>query len=256
MGQPFSIIHLSDLHFGRIHHDVLNHLNDFLKLREKEIKVAVLTGDLTQRARKREFILAKDFIDSLNSPLFVVPGNHDVPLYNLFLRFLSPYKKFLKYLGPFAENYYEDDAVAIFGLWTVDNFAVQTGKLRRKDLDDIEQKFSHLPEHKIKIIASHHPLLSIEHPRIKEDLERLLKLNPHFFMWGHVHQSGIHPFLENRNFPLILSSGTASSTRTRDEANSFNYLTFYKDRIVVEIYRHSAILGRFEVVDSKESRRM
>ena len=256
MGHPFSIIHLSDLHFGKIHQDVLHHLDDFLKLRESEIKLAILTGDLTQRARKREFILAKDFIDSLKAPLFVVPGNHDVPLYNLFLRFLSPYKKFLKYLGPFAENYYEDDTVAVFGLWTVNNFAVQTGKLRRKDLSDIENKFRSIPKHKIKIIASHHPLLSIEHPKIKEDLDRLLNLAPHFFLWGHVHQSSIHPFGKELNSPVILSSGTSASIRTRHEANSFNYLTIYEDRIVVEIFRHSEILGRFETVDRFERPRV
>lgn len=251
MNRPFSVIHLSDLHFGRIHPEILQHLDDFLKLRKKEIKLAVLTGDLTQRAKKTEFIAAKEFMESLDSPLFVVPGNHDVPLYNLFLRLLTPYRKFMRYLGPFSKNYYEDDDIAVFGLWTVDNFTVKTGKLRESDLKDVEEKFSQVPDSKIKIIASHHPLISMNHPRVKQDLERLMKLSPHFLMWGHEHQSNVMSMNKDRIFPLILSSGTSASTRTRAEANSFNFVTFNQKDFVIEIYRHSKLLGGFEVIDRK-----
>lgn len=246
MNRPFSVVHLSDLHFGRIHPEILQHLDDFLKLRKKEIKLAVLTGDLTQRAKKNEFLAAKQFMESLDSPLFVVPGNHDVPLYNLFLRFLSPYRKYMKYLGPFSKNYFEDDDIAVFGLWTVDNFSVKTGKIRKKDLDQLEKKFSEVPASKIKIVACHHPLISM-----KSDMERLLNLSPHFLMWGHEHQSGIQQVNEKEQFPMILSSGTSTSTRTRTEANSFNYVTVNEKDFVIEIYRHSRLLGGFEVIDRK-----
>lgn len=246
MNRPFSVVHLSDLHFGRIHPEILQHLDDFLKLRKKEIKLAVLTGDLTQRAKKNEFLAAKQFMESLDSSLFVVPGNHDVPLYNLFLRFLSPYKKFMKYLGPFSKNYYEDDDIAIFGLWTVDNFSVKTGKLREQDMKELEKKFSEVPSSKIKIVACHHPLISM-----KSDMERLLNLAPHLLMWGHEHQSGIQQLNEKERFPMILSSGTSTSSRTRAEANSFNYVTVNENEFVIEIYRHSRLLGGFEVIDRK-----
>lgn len=229
----------------------MEHLDNFLKQRKEEIKLAILTGDITQRARKEEFLAAKEFINSLEHPLFVVPGNHDVPLYNLFLRFFSPYKKFLSYLGPFAKNFYEDDDVAVFGLWTVDNFAIQTGKLRDEDLEEIEEKFSHVSSDKIKIIACHHPLLSIKHPRIKHDLNRLINLSPHFMLWGHEHQSAIMSVYEDKQYPIILASGTSASTRTRTESNSFNYLTFEDNKFSIEVYRHSRILGGFEVIDKK-----
>ena len=167
MRETFSVIHLSDLHFGRIHCDILHYLEKFLIERKQDISLAILTGDFTQRARSQEFKDAREFISSLSCPLFLVPGNHDVPLYNLFLRFLSPYKKFLKYLGPFAQNYYEDERLAVFGLWTVDNFSVKTGRLSAKDLDSLEQKFKNIPEHKLKIIASHHPLATLKHKHLR-----------------------------------------------------------------------------------------
>ena len=251
MNKPFSIIHLSDLHFGRIQPDILEHLDDFLIKRKNEIDLGILTGDLTQRARRSEFRAAREFLDSLHHPLFVVPGNHDVPLYTVFLRWLYPYRKFLTHIGP-TENYFEDDKVAVFGLWTVDNFAIHTGKLRRSDLLSIEERFRQVPEHKIKIIACHHPLLSIKRPRIKNDIKRIIELKPHFILWGHEHQSSITHMKENEIFPIILSSGTTTSSRLRNEANSFNYIRFRENAFDIEIYRHSKILGAFELIDKRE----
>ena len=158
---PLNILHLSDLHFGRISQQVLFDLETFIKARKEEIHLAILTGDLTQRARSHEFMAAREFLNSLGCPLFLVPGNHDVPLYNLFLRFFSPYKKFLKYIGPFATNFYEDERIAVYGMWTTDNFTIKTGRISDKDLRCAEEKLGKVSANKIKIIASHHPLTSI-----------------------------------------------------------------------------------------------
>lgn len=242
----FSIIHLSDLHFGRIHPDTLDHLEEFLRLRRREIKIAIITGDLTQRAKTKEFEAAIEFMTSLNAPLFVVPGNHDVPLYNLFLRFFSPYKKFLSYVGPYAQNYYEDQDVALYGLWTVNQFAIEDGILREKDLKEVEEKFRRVPEGKIKILAAHHPLLEME------QVERLMGLRPHLLLWGHEHQGLIHSVNKESLYPLVIAAGTTTSSRVRNEANSFNYLTFSSDTLKVEVFRHSKLLNTFEPVDVKE----
>lgn len=209
-------------------------------MRKNEIKLAIVTGDLTQRAKKNEFLAAKEFMSSLQSPLFVVPGNHDVPLYNLFLRFFSPYKKFLRYLGPFAENYYEDDDVAVYGMWTTDNFRIQSGKIYKKDVNVLREKFSAVPEHKLRIIACHHPL--------GDELQLALEHHPHFILWGHEHQSGV----KKKENTLMLASGTSASTRTRAEANSFNYISIEDNKAVIEIYRHSKMLKAFEVIDRQE----
>ncbi len=244
MSEPFSFIHLSDLHFGRIHCDILRDLEAFIERRKEEIDLAILTGDFTQRARSQEFKDAREFVSSLSCPLFIVPGNHDVPLYNLFLRFLSPYKKFMKYLGPFAQNYYEDDRLAIYGLWTVDNFSVKDGRLSSKDLRCIEERFAKVPAEKIKIVASHHPLEAMK----KEHMDRVLDLDPHFFLWGHEHQSQVRSYHDDRKFPLVVASGTSTSSRTRAEVNSFNYVTVMDGGIRIEIYHHSEKKRTFEPI--------
>lgn len=252
MNRAFSVIHLSDLHFGRIHPEILRELESFIEQRKKEIQLVILTGDLTQRAKEKEFLAAREFFSKLNSPLFIVPGNHDVPLYNLFLRFTDPYKKFLKFLGPFAQNFYQDENLAVYGLWTTNHFTTSSGKLLEKNLNEMEEKFRSVSAHKVKIVAGHHPLTSLQYPGSKRDLDRLTKLEPHFMLWGHVHQSGIRSVFQDRTFPLSLAAGTSASTRTRGEANSFNYLTFEGNEVKIEIFTHSKLLKNFEVTDERK----
>lgn len=223
---------------------MLTDLKDFHTQRKDDIDLVILTGDFTQRARTREFIAAREFLTELGTPFFLIPGNHDVPLYNLFLRFFRPYKKFLRHLGPFASNFYENDLVAIYGLWTLDRFTIKDARISSRDLAQIEEKFSQVPKDKIKLIASHHPL-----PLLK-NFDRLLKLGPHFLLWGHEHQSAVERLSPMRQFPYIMAAGTSTSNRTRTEVNSFNVMKISGSEVTIEILGHSKDSGNFEVLQS------
>ncbi|MGD0565613.1 MAG: metallophosphoesterase, partial [Roseiarcus sp.] len=87
-----TIAHLSDLHFGRLDRAIPPALIAAIDAAEPD--VVVLSGDLTQRARRREFDDAREFLDDLPSPQIVVPGNHDVPLYNVVARTLTPLARY------------------------------------------------------------------------------------------------------------------------------------------------------------------
>ena len=242
--RTLNIIHLSDLHFGRIQGQVLTDLETYLENEKNNLNLVIITGDLTQRAKKEQFLAAKDFLMKIKCPLFIVPGNHDVPLYNLFLRFFRPYKKFLRHLGPFATNYYENEHVAIYGLWTLDRFTVKDARISSTDLKQIEEKFAKVPADKIKLIASHHPL-----PKLK-NFDRLLKLCPHFLLWGHEHQSSVQPLSKEREFPYIMAAGTSTSNRTRKEVNSFNVMRIDGSEVLIEIMGHADESGAFETLQS------
>ena len=82
------IVHLSDIHFGRVDQAVVERVIE--KVNEIFPDVVVVSGDLTQRAKTAEFLEAKRFLEKLPKPQIVVPGNHDVPLYNVFDRFFRP----------------------------------------------------------------------------------------------------------------------------------------------------------------------
>lgn len=217
------ILHLSDLHFGRLDSLVLEDLKNFIQKNKPTLSLIILTGDLTQRAKKNEFLAAKDFLKTIDCPMVLIPGNHDVPLYNIFQRFLFPYRKFCKYLGALAKNFYEDEHLAVYGLWSTDKFSISDGRIHEKDLKNLEEKFRNIPGHKLKIIASHHSVFP-SGGEVTKGSERILKLKPHLMLSGHEHQSLVK-HIEGKEFPLIISCGTSASKRTRKEANSFNLIT-------------------------------
>src|SRR5215216_1158767 len=93
-----TIAHISDLHFGR--HSLLAARSLSEQLSKMRIDLVVISGDLTQRARRVEFEAAREFLTNINQPRLVVPGNHDIPLFNVLDRFLKPTVKYDRYISP------------------------------------------------------------------------------------------------------------------------------------------------------------
>src|SRR5712671_7289873 len=100
------IVHLSDIHFGRIDASLIAPLRETVK----EIKpdLVAVSGDLTQRARSHQFREARAFLDSLPQPQIVVPGNHDVPLHNVLSRFARPLRKYRRYITSDLRPFHSD----------------------------------------------------------------------------------------------------------------------------------------------------
>ena len=88
------IVHLSDIHFGRIDPSTVQPLAAAIRRIAPAPDLLAVSGDLTQRARRTEFAQAREFLDSLPFRRLVVPGNHDVPLYNVFTRFATPLARY------------------------------------------------------------------------------------------------------------------------------------------------------------------
>ena len=97
-----TVVHLSDLHFGAADPAVVTGLLDCVARLQPH--VVAVSGDLTQRARRGQFRRARAFLDALPQPQVVVPGNHDVPLYNLLLRFGDPLRGYRRYITEQGET--------------------------------------------------------------------------------------------------------------------------------------------------------
>src|SRR5215471_9311717 len=82
------LAHLSDLHFGTEDDAMVKRL--LAELAALQPRLIVVSGDLTQRARRRQFAAARAFLDRLGAPHLVLPGNHDIPLYDVGRRIASP----------------------------------------------------------------------------------------------------------------------------------------------------------------------
>ena len=127
-----TIAHLSDLHFGRSDAAVADALS--VHVRSLKPDVVVISGDLTQRAREREYQQAADFLRLLPSPQIIVPGNHDVPLHNVVARLRSPLDFYRRYISDDLAPYYRDEEIAVLGINTARSLTWKNGRISREQV--------------------------------------------------------------------------------------------------------------------------
>ena len=149
-----TLAHLSDLHFGRVEPAVLEALRR--RLRALAPDVVAVSGDLTQRARARQFREARAFLDSLPGPQVVVPGNHDVPLYNVVARFISPLGGYRRIVSDELEPGFVDEEIAVLGLNTARSFVLKGGRVSAAQIERLRRQFSGLGGERTKILVAHH----------------------------------------------------------------------------------------------------
>jgi len=215
-----TVAHLSDLHFGRIERGMLEALRS--RLWQVKPDLVVVSGDLTQRARARQFRAARAFLDTLPKPQLVVPGNHDVPLYNVLARFLAPLAGYRRFVADEVEPSFVDDEIAVLGINTARSFTWKGGGVSEAQLLRAEEKLCRLEAALIKIVVTHHPL---------PQLGRLARCGVDVQVAGHLHATSI-----GAPSALVVQAGTATSSRTRAEPNSFNVLRIGGARIEIEHY--------------------
>ncbi len=258
------LAHLSDIHFGRVDYATVQPLIDAVtKLRPDLVAVS---GDLTQRARTAEFREARTFLDALPKPLIVVPGNHDVPLHNLFARFVQKLDKYREYITPDLEPSYTDDEIAAFGINTARSATIKNGRVSRSQIARIHHRLCASGERKVKIVVTHHPF---ELPPEAENgaivgrahaaMTSLASCGADLFLAGHLHlgfTSGTA--LRYRiagHSALVIQAGTATSTRGRGEANSFNVIRIDYPSVSVERYSWNESAAVFQAGPAEWFRR-
>jgi len=258
-----TLLHLSDLHFGRIDPATLAPLLATAEAIRPDL--VIVSGDLTQRARRGQFREARDFLAALPQPQIVVPGNHDVPLYIVALRFADPLANYRRYITDDLEPYFRDDEVAVVGINTARSLTFKGGRINERQVTRVRERLCELPDTVTSVIVTHHPFdLPEGHP--PEDLVRRARMAMEAFVAcgadviasGHLHVShtthtAIRYKLPGRS-ALVVQAGTATSTRERGEPNSFNVLAIERARISVErrVWRaadRAFVPGAVEVFD-------
>lgn len=233
------IVHLSDLHFGRVDQSLTEPL--LTQVAQLAPDLTVISGDLTQRARHSQFHRARALIDRLPGPVLSVPGNHDIPLDNLFVRFLWPFSRYRRYISNDLEPEYRDERMIVAGVNTVNRFAWQSGKVGRKRLSRLAERMGDGPQD-LRIAVLHHPL---EHgPEVDKRLMQgagkaldvLSDSGVNLVLSGHLHRASSRPFRAAPDL-LFVEAGTGLSTRLRhDQRNTFNVLDFDGNRLEVETW--------------------
>jgi len=238
-----TVVHLSDLHFGRVNPQLLDPL--IKAIAEVQPDLVAVSGDLTQRARSHQFREARAFLDALPQPQIVVPGNHDVPLHNPLARFFQPLNKYRQHITDDLQPVYADEQIVVVGVNTARSLTIKGGRINESQVAGLRERFCVLGDEVIKAVVTHHPFdLPEGHDerdlvgRARMAMNLLAECGADLFLAGHLHVGHTGHTAKRYNIrghsALVVQAGTASSTRGRGEANSFNVVRAQHPEITVE----------------------
>ena len=250
-----TLVHLSDLHFGRVDPGLLAPLCRAIEGLRPD--VLVVSGDLTQRARSAQFRAARDFLATLPTPQVVVPGNHDVPFYDVLRRFLAPLDRFRRYITDDPMPEFRDDEIAVVGVNTARSLTLKGGRINVDQVRAVAARFEGLPERVSRVVVTHHPF---EVPaggdpddvlgRAPMAMAEFARAEVDVFLSGHLHRSNIDTTARTYRIDgfaaLVVQAGTATSTRGRGEHNAFNVLRIGERDLRIETWRWSPAQSGFE----------
>jgi 3',5'-cyclic AMP phosphodiesterase CpdA len=237
-----TVAHLSDPHFGCIERATVQAL--IAVVTEARPDIVVVSGDLTQRAKEREFQEAHKFLEALPSPQIVVPGNHDVPLYNVLARALTPLRNYQRYISKELEPFYCDDEIAIVGINTARPFTFKNGRINQQQVARSCARLETCGENRTRVIVSHHPFDLPETHEVRGLVGRahmamagFARCNIDLILSGHLHISRTSESAARYKIPghsaLVIHAGTATSTRARGELNSFNIIEVDRSSVAI-----------------------
>jgi 3',5'-cyclic AMP phosphodiesterase CpdA len=248
-----TILHVSDLHFGAPYHPAVGEaLQRFAA--ELHPNLIVASGDFTQRAREEQFQAARAFLHRLPPvPLVVTPGNHDVPLYQVKERLVSPYAHYQRYISPELDTVTRLPGAVVVALNSTSPLrSVVNGRISQWQIDFARHALQGTPPETLRVIVAHHhfaPPPDFEGakpmPQARRALDAFTAMRVDLILGGHLHRAylgnslDVYAGRDREHGVAIVQSGTSTSRRGRArerEKNSFNVLRVDRRLIRVTHY--------------------
>jgi 3',5'-cyclic AMP phosphodiesterase CpdA len=231
-----TVAHISDLHFGMEDERIVEGLSE--DIAGFHPSVVVISGDLTQRARKKQFEAAGAFIRKIPVPCLVVPGNHDIPFYRVLGRAFQPLRWYKHYITTDLNPVFQDDELMILGANTARAAAFKNGRISTAQIKNLAGKFSAAGPELFKVLVIHHAFLPpLDDPyaalvgRGALAVEALEPWGIDLLLAGHSHRGYMGDlqshYMAVKRTIIVAQAGTATSKRTRSEKNSY-------DRIIID----------------------
>ncbi|HXP01122.1 MAG TPA: metallophosphoesterase [Luteibacter sp.] len=253
------VIQISDPHFGTERPEVVEALHE--AMRALPPGPVILSGDVTQRARRGQFAAARRFVDACERPALVIPGNHDVPLLNVFARVFAPFGGYRRAFGDDLEPEYANADVLAIGVNTVRPARHKNGEVSDAQIERVCRRLREARDEQLRIVVTHQPVHVI---RTKDVANLLINHERAIAAWaaagadlvlgGHIHLPYVRPLnTDTRKLASELWSvqaGTAVSRRIREGiSNSFHAiwrdLAIDRGTCVVEQWDYDEAAGRF-----------
>ena len=242
------IVHLSDLHFGA-HDERLVEAVDW-EVDRLKADLVVISGDFTQRAKTEQFREACKFLEGLRErghEVLGVPGNHDVPLYDVLRRFLSPLARYRRFIDDTLCPFIELPGVAVLGINTARSMTFKNGRINRDQVNFIRETFARVASDKMRIIVTHHPLFALEVGGEVESaigrqelaLDAVEESGVDMVLAGHAHHASSQDageLVTRAGGVLVVQAGTATSTRVREQEQSFNSIDIAEGSATITVH--------------------
>jgi 3',5'-cyclic AMP phosphodiesterase CpdA len=197
----------------------------------------VLSGDITQRARAHQFAAAAEFVRRLpTSRTLVIPGNHDIPLFDLFTRFTDPYRGYKKAFGADMEPMFSTDDCLVLSVNATRRHRHTDGEISDEQRERVSRELRKATRLQLRVVVLHQPVAvpraaevhNVAHGSA-EAVRAWCEAGADVILAGHIHLPFVlplHELVSSLPRPLwAVNAGTAVSSRTRrDAGNSVNVL--------------------------------
>jgi 3',5'-cyclic AMP phosphodiesterase CpdA len=229
------LLHVSDPHFGTEQPPVVLALHRLA--RELAPDVLVLSGDITQRARRAQFEAARRFVDDFGiATSLVIPGNHDIPLFDAWTRAFNPYRGFRRAFGGELEPQLDTAGLRIVSVRTTRRWRHKHGQVDAAQIERVAERMRDADPDHLRVVVVHQPM-HVPRPQDEENLLRNAgaaarawsQAGVDLVLGGHIHLPYVLPMsqrYEGLSRELwCVQAGTAVSSRVREEApNSVNVI--------------------------------
>ncbi len=229
-------LQISDPHFGTEQAAVLEAL--LALIRSLRPEVILLSGDVTQRARRAQFEAARQFLEQVPCPVLAVPGNHDIPLFNLAARFTNPYGNYQRVFGDDLEPEYESDRLLVIGVNTTRASRHKDGEVSADQVARVAERLRRARPEQLRLVMQHHPVKAVSETDVsnlligrEQAVPTWVDAGMDLLIGGHIHLPYVWPLQGQRGEAgrraWTAQAGTAISDRVRgDTPNSVNLITY------------------------------
>jgi 3',5'-cyclic AMP phosphodiesterase CpdA len=229
------LLQISDPHFGTEQPPVAKALIELAQQQEPDL--VILSGDITQRARTKQFAAARAFVDRLGAPILAIPGNHDIPLFNLWARLRHPYAQHTTAFGTDLEPTHSSHDLLVVCVNTTRAYRHKNGEVSAPQIERVAAQLASATDQQLRVVVVHQPVAVTRDEDIpnllrgrEAALERWAAAGADIVMGGHIHLPYVMQIPDLARPIWAVQAGTAVSSRTRQGVpNSVNLLRWGAD---------------------------